>query len=453
MGLATARPIPGTPTDERTTAHGAAGPRVAFFGPVTPPLGGITFGGVATHSTNLTRSLAALGAEMHLLATNAPLRRPSLAPERIPGGVWLYRGYTPAAPHAWLDARYLRTVGPAAAARYALRLARERNPYLGSRRQALADLLWYRAFLYAVRPDVIHVQHALDRHLYARLVRAWDHLRVPLVVTVHSLFNEHPEHLIYGLMQPNLAHGDLFITVAPHITAQATGLGADPAKIREFRTGHDTDRFTPGDRVAARARLGVAPGTPVILFVGNLEPRKAVDVLIRALPRVRAVAPGAIAIVVGSGESAGVDNQEAALRRQAADLGVAEAVWFEGRIPDQRLDDWYRAADAFALPSHSEAQGVVALEAMTCGLPVVVSEVGGLIGTVEHGVTGLFVQPGDVDDLAAKLSDLLVNPERRHAIAAAGRAFVLREYSWRGTAEKTLAVYREAIARYAEGLR
>lgn len=311
---------------------------------------------------------------------------------------------------------------------------------------ALANLLWYRAFIRATRPDVLHVQHPLERHLYARLVREWEGLRLPLVVTLHSFFGEHPGEVIEGAMRPNLAHADAFIAVAPHIAEQAVELGADPKRIRVIRSGVDADYFRPRDRLAARARLEIGEDTALVLFVGNLEPRKAVNVLLRAMSILRERHDSVLLAIVGSGESAGADDQTPALKALTVELGLQEEVRFEGRVSEARLLDWYAAADVFALPSYSEAQGISALEAMASGLPVVVSAVGGLLGTVRDGETGLFVQPGDGSDLAEKLERLLKNPALGAAMGEAARHAVLREFSWERTAEATLAVYHEVLA-------
>jgi D-inositol-3-phosphate glycosyltransferase len=121
-------------------------------------------------------------------------------------------------------------------------------------------------------------------------------------------------------------------------------------------------------------------------------------------------------------------------------------VRFAGRVDDRQLQDWYAAADVFALPSSSEAQGIVALEAMACRLPVVATAVGGLVGTIEDGLTGFLVPPGDVAALASPLLMLLQDPARRQAIGAAARQAVERDFSWKRSIEATLEVYREVLA-------
>src|SRR3981081_289315 len=133
--------------------------------------------------------------------------------------------------------------------------------------------------------------------------------------------------------------------------------------------------------------------------------------------------PSAELVVVGSGESAGVLDQTEALLRLTRNSGLLEVIHFVGRVDDQRLLDYYAAADVFALPSSSEAQGIVALEAMACGLPVVATAVGGLLETIDDGRTGHLVPSGDVAALAeGVLAPLENRPPRQDAAPAATRA-------------------------------
>ena len=387
--------------------------RIGLIGPVPPELGGATPGGVATHQAYLARGLAAAGVDAPLLATNAP------------SGVG----------HGWTGLAHLP--------RYALGMARERS--LGSRREVVRNLLWYRHFLAAVRPDLIHVQHPLERCAYARKVVRLEGLNVPMVVTAHSLFGEHSDQVIHGLMAPNLRAADRVIAVSDHIAEQARSLGVNRDQITVIRSGVDTERFQPRERSVARRRLGLEDGFKVILFVGNLEPRKQVDLLLSALARLRHHVPHLLALVVGSGENAGVHDQTARLSALASELQLQSTVRFLGRVDDERLQDAYAAADVFALPSSSEAQGIVALEAMACALPVIATAVGGLIGTIRNGDTGFLVPSGDVDALAERLLTVLCDQALRDRIGRAARQAVERDFSWQRCVEATMAVYRDVL--------
>jgi len=419
--------------------------RVALIGPVPPQLGGATPGGVATHQVQLAAGLAAAGIFAPLLATNTRAAPQAARAAEAEAPFPLFRMGRPRRARG----QYLVAVGPRRAAWYALQLAFHRQA--GSRREVLANLLWYRRFLAQVRPDVIHVQHPLERCVYARRVARLEGWKMPLVVTAHSLFGEHSESTIETVMAPNLRAADWVIAVSSHIADQAMQLGVQSRRLRVIRSGVDTAQFRPAleaARAAARHALGIPPEARLVLFVGNLEPRKQVDVLLRAMASVRAEVPDAALVVVGSGESAGVQDQTARLIRLTHDLGLehGDAVRFVGWVDDQELHDYYAAADVFALPSSSEAQGLVALEAMACGLPVVATAVGGLLGTIEDGRTGFLVPPGDVPALADRLRQLLLDAGQREAIGRAARQAVEREFSWTRAVEATVEVYREVLA-------
>ncbi|MDQ3812302.1 MAG: glycosyltransferase, partial [Chloroflexota bacterium] len=416
--------------------------RIGLIGPVPPELGGASHGGVATHQAHLAAGLAACRElQVALLATNA--RRPA---GRIPNDLpfALARLDVPDRVLGLLSPGYLARVGPGRLLRYAADLAARGAD--GSRREVLANLLAYGAFLDRARPDVVHVQHPLERMAYLRRVSALEGRRWPVVVTAHSLFGEHAEDVIHGLMADNLRAADRVIAVSPHVAQQALSLGVDASRVRVIRSGVDVDHFRPRDRGSARLAAGVGATTPLVLFVGNLEPRKQVDVLLRAFALVRGHLSDAQLVVIGTGHSAGAEDQTGRLQALAIELGLGSVVRFEGHVSPPALLEWYAAADVFALPSSSEAQGIAALEAMACGLPVVASAVGGLPGTVQDGRTGWLVPSGDSAALAARLLELLRDPARCGAMGQAARDLVAREFSWQRAINATVEVYRELLA-------
>lgn len=415
-------------------------PRAALIGPLPPRFGGATPGGVATHQLHLAEGLARAGVCAPLLATNvdSAVRDkpafPALAMRR------------PRRSGEWLEPGYLRQVRPFRLMRYAAALAGGRNASLGSRKAVLADTAWYAHFLRIVRPDVVHVQHPLERCDYVRFVLRQERLAVPLVVTAHSLFDEHAEHTIRQHMAPNLRAADRVIAVSPHVADQVASLSVEQDRIRVIRSGVDTQEFAPKDRIACRAELGLDLDLPLVLFVGNLEPRKAVDRLIQAMAQITSRLPNAQLIVIGSGESAGADNQEPYLRRLVDDLRLGGSVRLLGRVSDAELLRWYGAADVFALPSSSEAQGLVALEAMSMGLPVVASAVGGLLGTIQDRESGYLVPFGDVRQLAERIIRLLADPGLAASMSQAARRRVLSDFNWDTAVQATIEVYREVAA-------
>ncbi|GAA2244063.1 glycosyltransferase family 4 protein [Rarobacter faecitabidus] len=196
--------------------------------------------------------------------------------------------------------------------------------------------------------------------------------------------------------------------------------------------GVDPGRFYPG--VGARdafASLGLADGTPIVLVTGRLVARKGQDTLIEAWPAVLASAPEARLVIVGKGPD------EAKLRKLAATLHVEDAVIFAGSVPWADLPGYYDACTLFAMPSRTrkgglevEGLGIVYLEAGACGKPVVVGDSGGAPDAVVDGETGFLVDPRDPADVAAKIVDLLQNPELAARMGSAGRARVERDWTW-----------------------
>jgi glycosyltransferase involved in cell wall biosynthesis len=149
---------------------------------------------------------------------------------------------------------------------------------------------------------------------------------------------------------------------------------------------------------------------------------KGVDVVLRAMPEILRRCPEARYVIVGGG------NDRATLEQLAAKLGVTGRVEFRGELSDESLCRAYQEADVFVLPSQTEGFGIVYLEAMYSGLPVVAARAGGAPNVVEDGVTGILVAPGDEKQIVSAVSGLLLEPEERRKLGAAGRKLVENKY-------------------------
>jgi glycosyltransferase involved in cell wall biosynthesis len=203
---------------------------------------------------------------------------------------------------------------------------------------------------------------------------------------------------------------------------RASGLELPPVTVANM--GVDLDRFAPGDRAAARARLGVAPEGPLVLSVGGLTPRKDPLGLLQAFARVRAVRPDARLALVGDGPLA------AAVAAGAVRLGVEPAVVRTGALPHARVSDWMAACDLLSVVSRVEPLGQVALEALASGRPVVATRVGGTAEVVPPWC-GAIVTPGDPPAAAAALLRVLDAPPSPEACRAAAQAHGLNRQAAR----------------------
>jgi D-inositol-3-phosphate glycosyltransferase len=179
----------------------------------------------------------------------------------------------------------------------------------------------------------------------------------------------------------------------------------------------------------------------IILFVGRIEPLKGIDILINAVAQLGDESDFHVLIVGGDRRSR---RQVSHLQELASDLGIGERVCFLGAVDHEQLPLYYNAADVCVVPSYYESFGLVALEAMACGTPVVASRVGGLTGTVRDGETGYLISWRCPEPFAERLELLLGNEALRRRFGEAAREVVER-YRWANVAEAVVGLYRELL--------
>ncbi|MFC9790913.1 glycosyltransferase family 4 protein [Rhodococcus sp. NPDC127528] len=211
----------------------------------------------------------------------------------------------------------------------------------------------------------------------------------------------------------------------------AAAFGANAA-LEHLPPGVDTDVFRPDPaaRAELRARYGLGD-RPTVLCLSRLVPRKGQDVLIKALPRIRASIDGAVLVIVGGGP------YEEALRRLAVKVGVADHVVFTGGVPAAELAAHHTIADVFAMPCRTrgagldvEGLGIVFLEASATGVPVIAGNSGGAPETVREGETGHVVDGRKVAAVAESVVSVLADPDRAAEMGAAGRQWVSEQWRW-----------------------
>ena len=212
--------------------------------------------------------------------------------------------------------------------------------------------------------------------------------------------------------------------------------------------GVDLDLFRLIPCQQARDEIGVPPEHQMILFVGRIQPIKGIDTLIRALAMLLRKRPHlagklCVCIIGGAGDPA-ADDEMARLQALERELGIDDRVAFLGSRDQETLVNYYNAATMVVVPSHYESFGMVALEAMACGTPVIASDVGGLSLNIADGFNGYLVPKGDVSELAYKKELLLEHDTLRDQLGSQACHWAQR-FSWQTIADETLAIYALAM--------
>jgi D-inositol-3-phosphate glycosyltransferase len=294
--------------------------------------------------------------------------------------------------------------------------------------------------------DLIHAHYWLSGVAGLALRDAWG---TPLVQMFHTL-----GRLKNSVAQsPAEVEPDLRIAEEARIIAGADRIvaanvverahlvwyyGARQDGIAVIPCGVDTELFQPMPRAAAKDLLELPPG-PLLVYVGRLQPIKGLETLLEAMTL---VAPAARLMIIGGDADEPENGHAAHLRERVSALGLGERVRFLGAQPQRQLRLFYAAADATVMPSYYESFGMVALEAMACGSPVVASRVGGLTTTVQDRVTGLLVPEGDPPTLAAALDTLLGDRALQGRLAAQSQRWAA-EHRWPCVAEAVCRLYSE----------
>jgi D-inositol-3-phosphate glycosyltransferase len=303
--------------------------------------------------------------------------------------------------------------------------------------------------------DLIHSHYWLSGLAAGKLKSKWN---VPVVSMFHTL----------GLMKQRVARNaveaeggyrirgekeviklsDRIVAATPAEMAQLQWLyNADGAKIEIIPPGVELSRFYPIPEDEAKEYVGIRPCDKMLLFVGRIEPLKGIDTLMKAIAIMREKDVDVCLAVIGgeTDTSAACQNEEMErLKVIREQIGLADLVAFLGKRSQDTLPYYYSAAEAVVVPSHYESFGMVALEALACGAPVVASEVGGLAYLVQDGVTGFTVPSDDPEALAGKLIVLLQDKKLREQMCNNAVEFV-QNYSWRNIAARVAELYESLV--------
>ncbi|MBN2548958.1 MAG: glycosyltransferase [Anaerolineales bacterium] len=300
--------------------------------------------------------------------------------------------------------------------------------------------------------DLIHSHYWMSGIAAGELKKKW---QAPVVHMFHTL----------GIMKQRVARdaaevegeyrllgerrvlelADRVVAATPAELAQLQWLyQANTSKVVIIPPGVDISHFYPIPADEAKEYIGVAPCERVLLYVGRIEPLKGIDTLIQAIAIMREQGVVVCLSLIGGGaDSGGPENKEQIrLQEMRHQAGLTGMVAFLGKRGQDTLPYYYSAAEAVVVPSHYESFGMVALEAMACGAPVVASQVGGLAFLVKDGVTGFTVPVDDPQALADTLIRLFQDPELRSRLGRQA-ALAAREYAWENIAARMRDLYNE----------
>jgi len=310
--------------------------------------------------------------------------------------------------------------------------------------------------------DVIHAHYWLSGLVAESLRRCWG---VKFAMTFHTLAElknqiaTREQDRESDLRLRSECH---LCDVADRITANTSVekmqlvrlYGAGSSRIRVVPPGVDLARFRPIEQGYARKVIGIPAQSRLILFTGRIERLKGIDTLFRAVAMLREQRGDwdwrtmIVAVIGGDPSEAGQQANEEMARLHAlrSALGLDDVITFLGARDQDALQYYYAAAEVLVMPSHYESFGMVALEAMACGTPVIASDVGGLSTLVQHNQTGLRVRANDPAELARAIERLLDDEALRRRMGHAAACYA-EGYSWQKVADLLLGVYGELATR------
>lgn len=375
-------------------------------------------GGLARHVEDLAISLAADRHNVHVIT----IGRSGENPERRENGVYVHRveAYPVHAPDfiTWvlqLNNRFLE--------------------------EAIVIIQKYGPF------QIIHAHDWLVAFSGRALKHAY---RMPLIATIHATEAGRNRGL-YNDMQRYINSVEWWLTYeawrviicSQHMFREVQGLFQLPAdKITIIPNGVYSKKFRVGAVDPELRQRYAAPHEKIIFFVGRLVVEKGVQVLLEAMPRILSACPEAKLVIAGKGP------MEGQLKSRARELGLGQKVCFAGYIDDRTRNQLYRSASVAVFPSLYEPFGIVALEAMAAGTPVVASDTGGLTEIITHGVDGMRAFPGNPGSLADNILAVLRDNNLAENLRANGHRLVLDVYDWKNIARRTADVYQEVYSEY-----
>lgn len=306
-----------------------------------------------------------------------------------------------------------------------------------------------------IKYDAIHSHYWLSGIAAEELKSEWG---IPVVQMFHTLgIMKQRISLEYKLRDGEyringekrvIEMADRIIAATPAEVSQLQWLyHANPKKIVTIPPGVDTSHFYPIPNDEAKDYIGIPRNEKMVLFVGRIEPLKGIDSLIKAISLIKRDDFPLCLVVIGgepSVKKSELSKEMERLIQKRNEYGVGDVVTFLGKRDQDTLPYYYSAAEAVVVPSHYESFGMVALEAMACGTPVIASNVGGLAFLVQDGVNGFSIPVGD-SELMAKQLNILLTDKLLNKEMGMKASKIAKEYSWDKIADKITQVYESVI--------
>jgi glycosyltransferase involved in cell wall biosynthesis len=244
-----------------------------------------------------------------------------------------------------------------------------------------------------------------------------------------------------------LETAERIVATSPQEKQHMRTLVSHQGNIDIIPCGTDIRHFGSVDRQAAREALGIDPQAKVVLYVGRFDPRKGIETLVRAVRESKFYGDKDLKLIIAGGSTPGNSDGRERDRIEGIvnELGMSEFTSLPGRLSREVLPTYYGAADVCLVPSHYEPFGLVAVEAMASGTPVIASDVGGLQFTVVNENTGLLVPPQDVAAFSNAIDRILANSQWRAKLGQSGNRRVMSKFSWDGVASQLDALYTQLL--------
>jgi D-inositol-3-phosphate glycosyltransferase len=308
-----------------------------------------------------------------------------------------------------------------------------------------------------IRYDIIHSHYWLSGIAATALSEAWG--RIPIVHMFHTLGEmknriarspdeREGEYRLHGERQVLRRVDRVIVATLAELMQLRFLYKADVEKLTVIPPGVDVSHFYPIPADEAKMYVGLKPEDRMVLFVGRIEPLKGLDTLIQAMSALQLKETPRVHLAIIGGDPAASPQEMSAemarLQKLCDDLSVGQTVVFLGKRDQDKLPYYYSAAELLVMPSHYESFGMVALEAMACGTPVIASEVGGLAYLVKDGETGFTIPDQEPDMLCEKISWLLNDHELRQSMSERAVKYA-QDYAWEKITKQIVDVYQDLV--------